>query len=160
MLKHVWDHIVAVHVTCQVEDAFEDFGEDRADLGLFTVLEHALDHSATELMDWHIIDTGGESVNYELDFVWGDLFDDFLDDMVAIRVFNATDDIGFDFLNDFVSQVGGESFQSFLDHTAAILVTWKGNNVMFDDRKKGFSLAVGTEFEHFLDNIVAKNIFH
>jgi 3-keto-L-gulonate-6-phosphate decarboxylase len=51
MLKHMRYHIVAVHVTCQVEDAFEDFGEDRADLGLFTVLEHALDHSATELMD-------------------------------------------------------------------------------------------------------------
>ncbi len=80
--------------------------------------------------------------------------------MVAVRVFNATDDVGFDFLYDFVSQVGGESFQGFLDHTAAILVTCKGNNVMFDDRKKGFSLAVRTEFEHFLDNIVAKNVFH
>jgi hypothetical protein len=43
--------------------------------------------------------------------------------MVAVRVFDATDDVVFDFLNDFVSQVGGESFQSFLDHTAAILVT-------------------------------------
>ena len=160
MLEHVWYHIVAVHVPCEVEDAFKDFVEDRPDLDLFTVLKHTLYDTATELMDRHLIDTGFKGVNDELDFIWRDLLDDFLDDMVAVRVFDATDDVRFDFLYNFVSEVRWEGIHGCLDHSAAILVTWKGNNVMFDHRKKGVFLAVGTEFEHFLNNIVAKNVFH
>ena len=69
MLQHVRYHIVAVHVSGEIQDSFKDLVEDGSNLIFLTVLEHTLDDTAAELMHTHFIDTGAEGIDNELDLV-------------------------------------------------------------------------------------------
>jgi hypothetical protein len=86
------------------------------------MLKHTLDDTAAELVHRHLIDTAPEGIHDKLHSLRGDLLDYLLYHVVSMLILNASDDIGFDFFNNFVSQVRRESFYGFLDNSAAILV--------------------------------------
>ena len=51
------------------------------------------------------------------------MLNNLLDHVVTVSIFNASDDVRFNFLYDFVSEVRREGFQGFLNNSTAILVT-------------------------------------
>jgi hypothetical protein len=86
------------------------------------MLEHTLDDTAAELVHRHLIDTAPEGIHDKLHSLRGDLLDYLLYHVVSMLILDASDDIGLDFFNNFVSKVRGEGFYGFLDNSAAILV--------------------------------------
>jgi hypothetical protein len=87
------------------------------------MLEHTLNDTAAELVHRHLIDTAPEGIHDKLHSLRGDLLDDLLNHVVSMLILDASDDVGLDFFNYFVSKVRRESFHGFLDNSAAILVT-------------------------------------
>lgn len=87
------------------------------------MLQHALDHTTSELVDTHVIDVASECFHYELDLLARNLLNYLLDNMVSIGIFNAGNDVRPNLINYLVLQARRQSLKSLLDHSAAILVT-------------------------------------
>jgi hypothetical protein len=115
-------HIVPVHVPREVEYPLKYLVQHWSNLILLAMLEHTLDDTAAELMHRHLIDTAPEGIHDKLHSLRGDLLDYLLYHVVSMLILNASNDIGLDFFNYFVSQVRGEGFHGFLDNSTAILV--------------------------------------
>ena len=153
-------HIVAVHVSRQIEDPFKNLVQHWPDLVFFAVLKHPLNDAASELMHTHLIHSPSECFHNKLHLLRGYLLDNLLNNVITICVLNATDYIRFDFLNNLVSKIRGKTFQGLLNDSTAILVTGKDNYVVLHHRKKSLLLTVRAEFKHLLDYVVAKDVFH
>lgn len=124
------------------------------------MLEHALDDSAAKLIHAHVVDVSSEGLDNELDFLAWDLLDYLLDNMVAICVLNACDDVRTNLINNVVLQGRRQCLKGFLDDTAAILVARKGHYLALEVGEEGSSLVESAVLKHLLNYIVAKDIVH
>jgi hypothetical protein len=152
--------IVSIHVSCEIEDSFKDFVEYWPDLSLFTVLQHTLDNSAAKLMNTHLVYTGFEGFHNELYLLRDDLFNNFLNNMIAVCILNAVNDSGLDLFNNLILYGRWKNFKGFLNDSATVLVARELKNPSLEIEKEHFPLVGGAKFKHLLDDIVAKNIFH
>ena len=103
MLQNVRDYIIAIHVSCKVKDSLKDLIKDSSDLTLFTMFKHPLNDTASELMNTHFIHTRFKRIDNELYLFRRDLLNYLLDNMIAVRIFDASNYVWFNFLNDFIS---------------------------------------------------------
>lgn len=96
----VLDDVVAVRVLDQGVGAGVELGEDLA-LGVFgAVFEHALDYAAAVGVGRERVDVALEGFDDELDVFARDALDCFLDDVVAVLVFDAFEDVAVEFLDE------------------------------------------------------------
>ena len=124
------------------------------------MLKHALNHSAAELVDTHLIDASFERVNDELDLIRMNLLYDLLDDMVTVGIFNAVDYLWLDFFHNLLLKRGRQDIKSFLDHSTSILITGKLIDTPFQVIEELLSLVGRAEFEHLLNDIIPEDILH
>ena len=103
MLQHVRYHIVPVHVPREIEYPLKHLVQYRSNLILLAMLKHSLDDAAPKLVHRHLIHTASKGIHDKLHSLRWDLLDNLLNHVVSMLILNASDYIGFDFFNNFVS---------------------------------------------------------
>lgn len=93
MLDNVLGNVVAVLVRNELRSFCVQLLENKSPCWLFTMLEHSLDNAASIRVDRETADTALESLDDELYMLHRDTLNSFLNDVVAILVLDAFQDI-------------------------------------------------------------------
>jgi len=102
MFQDMRNDIISIHIPSEIKNPFKHLVQNWPNLTFFAVLKHTLDYSTSELMNTHLVNASFESFHYKLNFLRVDLFNNLLDYMVAIRIFNTINNSLLDFFNDFI----------------------------------------------------------
>ena len=87
----------------------------------------------------------------ELDAFTGAAFDAFLNDVIAILIFDAFDDVAFELARDLHLILGRQTLDGFLDHSAAVHLQGEGENVATNALRQVALVLRSAELEEFLE---------
>lgn len=124
--------------------------QDRSRLRFFAILEYTLDYSATVRMCREREDLLGDIAYDELDAFTRATFDALLNDVIAILILDAFDNVAFELARDLHLILGRETLDGFLNHTAAVHLQGERENIASDALGKVALVLRCAELEEFL----------
>ena len=112
MFDDMLSDIIAILIGNEVCTTSVEFLEDRIACIVFAMFEHPLDDSTSVGMSCKCCDLAGERIDDELDMLSRYSFDGFLDDVIAILVFDASENTVLKLLDKAGLLIGENMFES------------------------------------------------
>jgi hypothetical protein len=156
----VLSDIVAILVDDELRRARVQLLEEEGLRRLLAVLEHPLHDPAAILMSRQGLDLADEGGHDERDVLGVNPLDRLLDDMVAVLILDALEDLGLEFLDQGGLLVGEDVLESFLNDTASVHLERQLENVPLHRICQNLFLGLIPVLEELLDDIIAKYVRH
>lgn len=133
LLNHMLRDVVAVLIHDQGKRASVQLVQDVRPRGLLTMLEHALDDTAAVGMGGQTVDLACKGIDDELDVLLRDAFDGFLDDVIAILILDALENLMLEFFDEGSLLIGQDVFEGLRRLAdVAHLAREDGRNLLYD----------------------------
>ncbi len=120
VLKHVLNDVISVLVLQQLRRALVQLVQYGQHLFGSAVLQDALDHAATVRVRGQAIHLTLERTDDELEIGRLHALDALLDDVIAVLILDALEDVALEFGDDQLLLIEGDALQGLLDHTTAV----------------------------------------
>ena len=129
-------------------------------LALAAVLKDPLNHPATVRVGGEGEHLPVEGINDKLNLLRGDPLDALLDDMIAILVLDAAEDVAVELFDHSDLMVKVDLLQGLLDDPAAVHLERELQNMASSFRGEHRLLVIVAVLEKLLDDVVPKNVGH